>query len=454
MPRPSRLSRRVFLLIAALVTTCGVLVHLPSLIAFRTDYLEHRLIDAYMATIALRTGGTLTTAQQAMLLEQAHLIGIALQSDSVELRLGAPAPVGRDILLDREPPVQRLFRTLRALFDNGHGLLRVSGAPPGEQGVWIAVTLDAVALQRAVRRQAIEALLLSVVISLFTASLVQLGLMRLLLRPIERLTAQLATFHTDPYNTSPLQQTTRADEIGELQRSLAAMEVEVQTALKREARLAALGGAVARIHHDLKSILATVSFASARLVNTADPRSRQLTELLAQSVRRAANLCASTLDLARGETPVAQRERIDLTTLCAQVAAAAARPPEFQVIEDIPDGATVGGDSERLARVLGNLLANSREAGAGQSSLIARPAATGWTIEIMDDGPGLPEAARVRLFEPFVGSVKTGGNGLGLATSRDIARAHGGELELIESGPDGTRFRLTLPDHAHCKPVA
>ena len=454
MPRSSRLSRRVFLLIAALVTACSVLVHLPGLIAFRTDYLEHRLIDAYMATIALRAGGTLTAAQQAMLLEQAHLIGIELHSKGAALRLGAPAPVGRDILLDREPPAQRLLRTLQALFDNSRGLLRVSGIPPGEQDVWIAVTLDAVALRRAVRQNAIEALALSVAISLVTAGLVQLGLIRLLLRPVGRLTAQLAAFHADPYNTPPPPPTVRADEIGELQRSLAAMEAEVQTALKREARLAALGGAVARIHHDLKSILATVSFASARLADAADPRSRQLTELLAQSVRRAANLCARTLDLARGETPVAQRERIDLAVLCAQAATAAARPPEFQVTVDVPDGATVGGDPERLARVLGNLLANSHEAGAKQSSLTARPAATGWTIEMMDDGPGLPEAARARLFEPFVGSVKTGGNGLGLATSRDIARAHGGELELVESGPHGVCFRLTLPDHAHGKPVA
>ena len=46
MPLLSRLSLRVFLLVAALVTTCGALVHLPGLVAFRTEYLEHRFIDA------------------------------------------------------------------------------------------------------------------------------------------------------------------------------------------------------------------------------------------------------------------------------------------------------------------------------------------------------------------------------------------------------------------------
>ena len=448
MPPLSRLSLRVFLLVAALVTTCGALVHLPGLVAFRTEYLEHRLIDAYMATLALRAGGTLTAAQTTTLLERAHLVGIEVRSDDAELRLGTLAPVERDIRLDREPLGQRLLRTLQALFDGGQGLLRVSGAPAGEsgiQGVWIAVTLDAAALRRAVRHHASEALWLSLAISLFTAGLVQLGLIRLLLRPVGRLTAQLAAFQADPYHTPPPRPTSRADEIGALQRSLATMEVEVQTALKREARLAAIGGAVARIHHDLKSILATVSFTSARLADAADPRSRQLAELLAQSVRRAVHLCASTLDLARGETPVGRRERIDLAALCAQAVAAAARPPAFQATADVPPDATVSGDPERLARVLGNLLANSHEAGARQAHLVACSTAVGWTIEITDDGPGLPEAARAHLFEPFIGSAKAGGNGLGLATGRDIARAHGGDLELVETGPHGTRFRLTLP---------
>lgn len=450
MPLLSRLSLRVFLLVAALVTTCGALVHLPSLVAFRTEYLEHRLIDAYMATLALRAGGTLTAAQTATLLERAHLVGIEVRSDDAELRLGTLAPVERDIRLDREPLGQRLLRTLQALFDGSQGLLRVSGAPPGEgmQGLWITVTLDAAALRRAVRHHAREALWLSLAISLFTAGLVQLGLIRLLLRPVGRLTAQLAAFQADPYHTPPPRPTFRADEIGALQRSLATMETEVQTALKREARLAAIGGAVAHIHHDLKSILATVSFASARLADAADPRSRQLTELLAQSVRRAVHLCASTLDLARGETPVGRRERIDLARLCAQAVAAAARPPAFRATADVPPDATVSGDPERLARVLGNLLANSHEAGARQAHLVARSTAVGWTIEITDDGPGLPEAARVHLFEPFIGSAKAGGNGLGLATSRDIARAHGGDLELVETGPHGTLFRLTLPPFA------
>ena len=66
-------------------------------------------------------------------------------------------------------------------------------------------------------------------------------------------------------------------------------------------------------------------------------------------------------------------------------------------------------------------------------------------IAIRDDGPGLPPRAREKLFRPFEGSVRAGGTGLGLAIARELARNHGGDLSLVDSGEAGTEFRLTLP---------
>ena len=65
-------------------------------------------------------------------------------------------------------------------------------------------------------------------------------------------------------------------------------------------------------------------------------------------------------------------------------------------------------------------------------------------IEIADDGPGLPEAVRAELFRPFAGSMRRGGSGLGLAIARDLMVAHGGDIELVDTGPAGTTFRLSL----------
>ncbi len=66
-------------------------------------------------------------------------------------------------------------------------------------------------------------------------------------------------------------------------------------------------------------------------------------------------------------------------------------------------------------------------------------------IYIADDGPGLPETVRANLFRPFVGSLRRGGSGLGMAIARDLMVAHGGDIELAETGPAGTTFLLTLP---------
>ena len=86
----------------------------------------------------------------------------------------------------------------------------------------------------------------------------------------------------------------------------------------------------------------------------------------------------------------------------------------------------------------------------------------GWvSIDVADDGPGLAPEAREKLFQPFAGSARDGGSGLGLVIVRDIARAHGGEVVLLpeerdgvggddgggagDVGLGGARFRLRLP---------
>ena len=66
------------------------------------------------------------------------------------------------------------------------------------------------------------------------------------------------------------------------------------------------------------------------------------------------------------------------------------------------------------------------------------------TIDVADDGPGLPEAVRATLFTPFTRSTRHEGVGLGLAIARDLTLAHGGEIALASSGPEGTVFRLTM----------
>jgi signal transduction histidine kinase len=106
-------------------------------------------------------------------------------------------------------------------------------------------------------------------------------------------------------------------------------------------------------------------------------------------------------------------------------------------------------DKGLLRQALTNLCENASHAlseRAGTVVLTARAASSTAVVEVRDDGPGVPEAIRDRLFEPYVTSAEVGkGLGLGLAISRKILLDHGGDLELAATGGEGTVFRLTLP---------
>jgi signal transduction histidine kinase len=92
-----------------------------------------------------------------------------------------------------------------------------------------------------------------------------------------------------------------------------------------------------------------------------------------------------------------------------------------------------------------NLACNALEAGAREVHIAARPVRDFLAIDVADNGPGMPEAAKQNIFKPFAGSTREGGTGLGLSIAFDIMRAHGGEIRLDTSVSEGTLFRLVLP---------
>jgi two-component system sensor histidine kinase QseC len=99
-----------------------------------------------------------------------------------------------------------------------------------------------------------------------------------------------------------------------------------------------------------------------------------------------------------------------------------------------------------LRLILANLVQNALEATprGGGVELAVRADGPNVMAEVRDQGPGLPEAVRARLFEP-VRSTKEGGSGIGLAISRQLARHLGAELMLVSTSAQGTVFRVTLP---------
>jgi len=123
---------------------------------------------------------------------------------------------------------------------------------------------------------------------------------------------------------------------------------------------------------------------------------------------------------------------------------------EVAFADQVPAEIQVDADPEQLFRILLNLLRNAGEAVAGRESGEIRVSALRngprVTIDIADNGPGIPERVRERLFQPFAGTSRPGGSGLGLVIARDLARAHGGEVTLVSTGPQGTVFRVEIPN--------
>ena len=98
-------------------------------------------------------------------------------------------------------------------------------------------------------------------------------------------------------------------------------------------------------------------------------------------------------------------------------------------------------DRDQLRQVLANLCTNSANAGAASVSF----AVNGPAVDVTDDGSGIPESIRPRIFDPYITTRRVGeGMGLGLAISRKILLDHGGDLALVETTERGTTFRLTL----------
>jgi signal transduction histidine kinase len=122
---------------------------------------------------------------------------------------------------------------------------------------------------------------------------------------------------------------------------------------------------------------------------------------------------------------------------------------------EVGEGFTIEADRDHLFRILLNLGRNAVQAiqgegggpedNKGEIRIAAHRAGDHIHIDVEDTGPGLPEKARAHLFEAFSGGARAGGTGLGLAIADELARGHGGHIELASTGPAGTRFRVCIP---------
>ncbi len=451
---PHGLSARLLALTVVFVMLAEVLVYVPSIARFRESYLQERIALAHLASLALDAtpDNMVSDDLQAELLRHARAHAIVIQRPGDVRRVLAEPDVP---MIDESTDmrtigaVDMIREAFQVLASDGRRTLRAIGHSPQQRDVVVATVFDEAALRAAMIEYSWRVLGLSLVISLITAGLIFFALQWMMVRPLRRLAENMTAFSAAPEAAERvIEASARRDEIGIVQRELAAMESAVRAALVQKTRLAALGTAVAKINHDLRNILATVQLVSDRIARSSDPQVTRLAPTLLKAVDRAVELCSRTLDYARDEAPTPRRTAFGLASLVDEIAAVLQllAQERARIVNTVPPDLAIDADREQLFRLLVNLARNAAEAGAQTITIgLAGPARHDLALAIADDGPGLPPRARENLFQPFSGSGRAGGTGLGLAIAREIARLHGGELALVVSSAEGTTFRLDLP---------
>lgn len=442
------LSARLLVFTILFVMLAEVLLFVPSLARYRESFLQDRLSRANLAIHAIDAtpDGVVSDALTRQLLEEVGVQAISVRRGDMRLSLIADQPPMVDASFDlREATTLSLIMdALEVYFSENRRVIRVIGAVESHEVPEIAITINEKPVAEALTNFAWRIFWLSIAISIVTAGLLFFVLQWMLIRPMRRITQAMITFRDDPEDGSRvLRSSLRQDEIGIAERELATMQESLRQALQQKEHLAALGGAVAKINHDLKGILSRAILVFDNLEESQDPEVRKIAPTLISSIDRAVALCSETLSYVGTEQPKIQWEVFAITDIISELTEQS--PDTTQITSTVPHGFRIEADKTQMFRVLSNLVNNAIEAGSSEVQFSADVQDQRLTLSVGDNGPGMPPRAQENLFKPFKGSTKPNGAGLGLASSRELIRAHGGELSLTETSGEGTVFTLHLP---------
>ncbi len=272
-------------------------------------------------------------------------------------------------------------------------------------------------------------------------------------RPLENLVAGVRALEQGDY-AYPLQ-ARGGDEVAEVTGTFDKMRKNLQKTQRElldAERLATIGRMASSISHDLRHSLAAV-VANAEFLCESNLTPGQREDLYAEiriAVNQMTELIESLLEFSRTRESL-RPSYGDVRSAVDRAVQGVKAHPEFQRIRIRIswEGSTEGWfDFRKLERALLNLLLNACEVVPAQSGKIdvgLRRQGENLEIRIADNGPGIAEAIRDRLFDPFVSHGKENGTGMGLTVVQKILQDHGGEVAVERTSSTGTTFRLNIP---------
>jgi signal transduction histidine kinase len=451
------LSGRFLVLTILFVMLAEVFIFVPSIARFRQDYMLNHLERAQIASLALLADEMIELELEQELLTNAGVYNVVLRRDEIRqlaLASSMPRPVSQTFDI-RDPSAGTLIMdAIRRLANPEPEVIRVIGTPLRDAGLLIEVTMPTEPMRAAMLDYGLRVLILSAVISIFTATLLFFAVRYFLVKPISGVVSAMKTYAAAPEDARRIiVPKSSVRELAEAELALKSMQTDLTSVLRQSERLASLGSAVAKISHDLRNILTTAQLFADRIESSQDPAVARMAPKLMNSISRAVNLCESTLAFGKAEEPPPALTVTPLSSIAQDVVDSeqlAADGAPITISQSVTANLTVRADPEQLYRVLSNLVRNARQAiistgEEGTISIDAGESTRAWWITVTDSGPGLPPRAQEHLFTPFQGTVSKGGSGLGLAIAAELVRGHGGALSLKSTGPEGTVFEINLP---------
>jgi signal transduction histidine kinase len=352
-------------------------------------------------------------------------------------------------LTDLRPPAGALLRAQvgeMPLIDDDHSYLIVAQGAAYRATTYTVVVASSVETQRQTVATVAKYLAIG-----FPALLIVVGVAGWLmvgqaLRPVERIRARVQRIGTrDLTERVPVPQT--RDEIARLAVTMNEMLDRLETGQATQRAF------VADASHELRSPLATLT--AALEVIEADSTGQawhDLRQVMETETDRMRQLVEDLLLLAKADDTGLRMRQVDVDLddlVAAEIQRLRSSAPELTVTGDVHPVRVVG-DPARLSQVLRNLVDNAARAAHTTVHLATAEENGSAIITVSDDGDGIPEQDRQRVFERFVRldtsrSRASGGSGLGLSIAREITHAHHGTVTLSSSNTGGTTATVTLP---------
>ncbi len=288
-----------------------------------------------------------------------------------------------------------------------------------------------------------------------TAGLLSLGMIQLLARgmtsPVKEMADAARAMAKGDYGRRVT--ATSRDEVGELARSFNKMASEL-AAVDRMRR-----DFLANVSHELRTPIGALQAVLENLVDGVESLDPKALDTMLSQVKRLGRLVEQLLDLSRLESGAIPFHPVDFPI--KPVLEQAVRESELHSRGELkevelscsirPENLMLKGDPERMHQVVANIVENAvrHSPDGGRVDVSARAESDVVTIEVLDEGPGIPENEEARVFERFyrvdaARSSSDGGTGLGLAIAKGIVDLHGGDMRVEQRSP-GCRMVVTLP---------